>query len=90
MLLCIDVGNTNITIGVYDGKSLGARWRVATNHERMPDEYGIQLLALLSNSGIVPTDLSDAAIASVVPTLTQHLVQVCELIYKRRNILISG
>ncbi|HBA91150.1 MAG TPA: pantothenate kinase, partial [Anaerolineaceae bacterium] len=51
MLLTIDIGNTNITLGLYEGVKLGARWRLATDHERMPDEYGIQILGLLQHGG---------------------------------------
>lgn len=41
MLLTIDPGNTNVTLGLYRGEVLGPRWRLATVHERMPDEYGL-------------------------------------------------
>ena len=41
MLLAIDVGNTNITLGLYEGETLGPRWRLATDHHSMPDEYGL-------------------------------------------------
>ena len=51
MLLTIDVGNTNLTLGLYDGNTLFAHWRLATDHARMPDEYGLQLLGLLQNAG---------------------------------------
>ena len=52
MLLVIDVGNTNITLGLYDGDQLGPRWRLATSHGRMPDEYGLQFLGLLAHDGV--------------------------------------
>ena len=52
MLLCIDIGNTNITLGLYEGKELGPRWRLATTHERMPDEFGVQLMELLAHKKI--------------------------------------
>jgi type III pantothenate kinase len=78
MLLCIDIGNTNITLGVYEGESLGPRWRLATNHERMPDEFVLQLLGLLSLEGLARDDLHGAAIASVVPPLTGKWVEVCQ------------
>ena len=51
MLLAIDVGNTNLTLGLYEGDQLGAHWRFATDHNRMPDEYGLQFLGLLQNAG---------------------------------------
>jgi len=77
MLLCIDVGNTNITLGLYEGETLGPRWRLATDHERMPDEFILQLLGLLAHSGIDRESVDGAAIASVVPTLTGRWVEVC-------------
>ncbi|MCA9869533.1 MAG: type III pantothenate kinase, partial [Anaerolineae bacterium] len=52
MLLVVDIGNTNITLGLYDGDRPGPRWRLATAHDRMPDEYGLQFLGLLTHSHI--------------------------------------
>ena len=77
MLLCIDIGNTNVTLGLYQGETLGPRWRLATDHERMPDEFALQLLGLLSLADLGPKDVHGAAIASVVPPLTGRWVQVC-------------
>lgn len=77
MLLVIDVGNTNLTLGLYDVEKLGPHWRLATDHERMPDEYGLQFLGLLSHAGRTQKDLSGICLASVVPQLTQRLVQAC-------------
>jgi type III pantothenate kinase len=77
MLLCVDVGNTNITLGLYEGKILGPRWRLATDHERMPDEFILQLLGFLTYAGFGREDIEGAAIASVVPPLTGKWVEVC-------------
>lgn len=77
MLLTIDVGNTNITLGLYDGETRRAAWRLATEHERMPDEYGLQLLGLLAHAGIGPPQLTGAVMASVVPPLTSTFRQAC-------------
>ncbi len=77
MLITIDIGNTNITIGLYQGETLGPRWRLATNHERMPDEYGLQLNNLLAHAGFKPADLTGACLASVVPPLTGKMVEAC-------------
>jgi type III pantothenate kinase len=77
MLLCIDIGNTNITLGLYEGDELGPRWRLATTHDRMPDEFGVQLLGLLNHHHITPKKVKNAIIASVVPPLTERWVQVC-------------
>lgn len=77
MLLTIDVGNTNLTIGLFEGSKLGARWRLATDHERMPDEYGLQMLGLLQHGGCSPAQLDGICIASVVPPLTPRILQAC-------------
>ena len=77
MLLAMDVGNTNIVLGLYDGDKPGPRWRIATDHTRMPDEYGILLIHLLQHVGIAPGDVQAIAMASVVPPLTGTLVQAC-------------
>jgi len=78
MLLCIDIGNTNITLGLYEGNTLGPRWRLATTHDRMPDEFGVQLMGLLMHSKITPQQVTSGVIASVVPPLTERWVQVCQ------------
>lgn len=78
MLLTIDLGNTNLTLGLYEGETLGPRWRLATDHERMPDEYGLQLLGLLNHVGRTPADLTGVVMASVVPTLTSRIMEACK------------
>lgn len=90
MLLCIDVGNTNITLGLYEGETLGPRWRLATDHERMPDEFILQLLGLLAHSGIDRENVEGAAIASVVPTLTGRWVEVCRKGLNRDPLVVDG
>ena len=90
MLLCIDVGNTNITLGLYEGGTLGPRWRLATDHERMPDEFILQLLGLLAHSGIDRENVDGAAIASVVPTLTGRWVEVCRKGLNRDPLVVDG
>ncbi len=77
MLLAIDIGNTNLTLGLYDGEELGPRWRLATVHDRMPDEYGLQILGLLSHAGYNPDHLNGVCLASVVPPLTGRVVEAC-------------
>jgi type III pantothenate kinase len=77
MLLAIDLGNTNLTLGLYQGEVLGPRWRLATVHDRMPDEYGLQFVGLLAHSGYSPQDLTGVCLASVVPPLTGRVVEAC-------------
>ncbi len=78
MLLTIDIGNTNITLGLYRGERLAAVWRLRTDHERMPDEYGHQILGLIEHAGHAPAHIHGAALASVVPPLTSTFRQACE------------
>lgn len=77
MLLTIDIGNTNITLGLHQGDELKHAWRLATAHERMPDEYGLQMLALMEHASCSIEDLHGAAMASVVPPLTRTFTQAC-------------
>ncbi len=78
MLLTIDLGNTNLTLGLFEGDQLGARWRLATDHERMPDEYGLQILGLLQHSGCGPSQIHGVSFSSVVPSLSGRLIQACQ------------
>ncbi len=77
MLLTIDVGNTNLTLGLYEGREIGPNWRLATDHQRMPDEYGLQFLGLLDNARVSAGNIKGICLASVVPPLTQRIVQAC-------------
>ena len=78
MLLTIDIGNTNITLGLYQGKELGPRWRLATAYDHMPDEYGLQLLGLIEHSGHRSQDVTGICMASVVPPLTSKIIEACK------------
>lgn len=69
MLLVIDVGNTTITIGLFKGDELRATWRIATDHQRLADEYAVILMGLLNVRGIKVEEVDDAALVSVVPDL---------------------
>ena len=77
MLMTIDIGNTNISIGIFQGDELGPRWRVSTDHNRMPDEYGLQIDGLLKHENLRPDDISGICLASVVPPLNGVFLQAC-------------
>lgn len=89
MLLTIDVGNTNLTLGLYEGDKLGPHWRLATDHARMPDEYGLQFLGLLEHVGKSNQDLTGICLASVVPQLTQRVVQACQVYFKQEPLIVD-
>jgi type III pantothenate kinase len=69
MILVLDVGNTNITLGVYKEKELLEHWRLATIRERTEDEMGILIKNMFADRGIDPKDIQGIAISSVVPPL---------------------
>ncbi|HWI53523.1 MAG TPA: type III pantothenate kinase [Symbiobacteriaceae bacterium] len=77
MLLAIDVGNTNLTIGLYLDAELVATWRLASDRSRTADEYGLKFVQLLQREGYSPADVTEAAMASVVPPLNARLVEAC-------------
>ncbi len=78
MLLTIDIGNTNLTLGLYEGETLKSHWRLSTDHKRMPDEYGLQLLGVLQQANCNEDCLTGICLASVVPHLTARVVEACE------------
>jgi type III pantothenate kinase len=90
MILTIDVGNTNITLGIYADKEIGPHWRLATDHQRMPDEYGLQFLGLLDNGGVTPASIKGICLASVVPPLTQRMVQACSQYLGQEPFLVDA
>jgi type III pantothenate kinase len=78
MLLAIDAGNTNITLGLFRDEELISEWRLLTDRERSSDEYGADLGELFESAGIDRRNIDGVAIASVVPQLDQALTQMCE------------
>ncbi|HIA14975.1 MAG TPA: type III pantothenate kinase [Nitrospirales bacterium] len=70
MLLTIDIGNTNVIAGVFDGDRLIAHWRVATDYARTADEYGITFLDVLTTRAVETSTIRSVILSSVVPPLT--------------------
>lgn len=89
VLLAIDVGNTNVVIGVFQGDNLIADWRLATNSHTMPDEYAVLLSSLLGHCGLGMANIDASIIASVVPKLTANLREMVEK-YTKARVLIVG
>ena len=73
MIFVIDVGNTNMTMGVFCGEKLAATFRIMTKTPRTSDEYGIMITQLLKSNGIKTSDIEGAIIASVVPDVMHSL-----------------
>ena len=83
MLFAVDVGNTNITVGLFDGKNLIKQFRMITKTSRTSDEYGVFFRQWLSINGIADKDIIDVIISSVVPnimhSLTSGIIKFFEL-----------
>ncbi|MCT8977477.1 type III pantothenate kinase [Clostridium sp. CX1] len=73
MILVLDVGNTNIVLGVYENKELIASWRLSTDSKRTADEYGVQVTQLFLQSKLDPTDVEGVIVSSVVPNIMYSL-----------------
>lgn len=73
MIMTIDVGNTNITVGVFENDEVAANFRMTTKMPRTSDEYGMLLITLLEQNDIRHEDVEDAIIASVVPNVMHAL-----------------
>ena len=74
MLLVVDVGNTNITLGVFQGEQLEANFRLTTKISRTSDEYGMFLCSLLEHRGLCVSDIDAVIISSVVPAIMYSFI----------------
>jgi type III pantothenate kinase len=75
MLLCIDIGNTNIKLGLFHGDEMRARWRIATDRTRLADEYAMLVRNLLASEALEMSGIRGCAIASVVPSLSEEFTE---------------
>lgn len=89
MNLVIDVGNTNIVIGIYEGREMLHHWRLATNRSATVDEYGVMIYNLFAMAGIDRKQVEGVIISSVVPPLMRTLEKLC-LQYLQKQPLIVG
>jgi type III pantothenate kinase len=89
MLLAIDVGNTNVTIGVFDGEALVHNWRLAALRERTADELGIFVTRLFEQTKVDVAAVHGIVVASVVPPLTRPMEEMCERYFGRTALLVD-
>lgn len=78
MLLCVDIGNTSIVLGLYDEKKLVQSFRLQTNIYQTSDEYAIKILSILDNNKINRNDIDGIMISSVVPQLDSVFSALCK------------
>lgn len=89
MLLVVDAGNTNIVIGVYNGKKLVGDFRISTTQIRTADEYGILLIDLLEKSNLNYEDIEAAAVSSVVPNIMYSLEHAVRKYFKTEPLVVG-
>jgi len=90
MLFCVDIGNTNIVMGLYRGDDLLAPGRISTDHQKMPDEYGMLLMSLLSHQGFRADEIDGACLASVVPPLTDTFREMLDRYLNLEPLIVGG
>ena len=89
MLLAIDIGNTNIKYGVFDGDNLKSSFRVSSRMQKTADEYGSVLVGLLSDRGINKSDIDGIIISSVIPALNYTMCHMCEYFFGISPIMVG-
>ena len=89
MLLAIDVGNTNLVCGLYDGRKLLEFWRLETSQRKSSDEYGIALKQMFEADGYSFSQVDDIIISTVVPSLTFTLQHFCEKSFQKSPIIVG-
>ena len=89
MLLVLDVGNTNTTLGLYDGEELKHSWRLTTERQRTVDEYGIMCRTLLQLCGLESSSVTDIAVSSVVPPLDFTLHKMIEVYFRVEPLFVD-
>jgi type III pantothenate kinase len=90
MLLALDIGNTEITVGLFQGDTLEAHWRLTTNPERTPDEWAGAIGGLLIQAGHSPNEVTAVCLVSVAPTVTQSLVEGIATITRQEAVAVDA
>ena len=90
MLLALDVGNTNVTIGAFDGTRLAGRWRLRTIREQTADEWGILLRNLFTLASLDLGAVNGVIISSVVPAVDQPLEAMAQRYFSRRPLFVTN
>ncbi|MDD5823435.1 MAG: type III pantothenate kinase [Firmicutes bacterium] len=89
MLLAVDVGNTNVVLGVFDREKLITKWRLTTDTRRSADEYGTLVDSMFRHEGLDPGDIDDIIISSVVPSLIFTLQHMSYKYFKLEPIIVA-
>ena len=90
MLLAIDIGNTNIKLGIFDGNKLKATWNLATGIHRTPDEYGGALLSLMERQNFSPSKVTGVTLCGVVPPLLYTFEELCRKYLNAKPLVVEA
>ena len=90
MLLTVDIGNTNITLGVFEGKKLHVTFRMTTIQTRTSDEYGMVMCELLEHNDVKVEEITDVIVASVVPNVMHSLTSAIIKYFHTKPIIIEA
>ena len=89
MLLVIDVGNSNIVLGMYEGEELLYHWRISTDRQKTGDEYGMLLNNLFAYRGLKMENVDAIVISSVVPPLDVPLTKMCQRYFNVKPLVVG-
>ncbi|MDY5230123.1 MAG: type III pantothenate kinase [Eubacteriales bacterium] len=89
MILTIDIGNTNIVLGGFDDEKLRFISRISTNAKKTDAEYATKLKSILSLYGVDESEVSGAAISSVVPILTQTMANAIKIVFNVKAVIVG-
>lgn len=90
MIVVFDVGNSEITVGIFDGEELVSHWRLTTAAQRTADELAILIRSITGTAFGAAVTASGSAICSVVPAVTPMLAEACEMCFDAAPVLIDG
>jgi type III pantothenate kinase len=90
MFLAIDIGNTNVTLGVFDGEKLLCTWRLETDIHKMPDEYAATIITLLNLQKIAIPDVKEVALCSTVAPLIPIFVELLDDYFKIKPLVVTA
>ncbi len=90
MLLVMDVGNTNISCGIFDGEELVARFRFITKQTKTSDEFALQIHAILEVKHLKEDDIDGIVLSSVVPTLNDNLISAIKQLFDKEPLMVAS
>ncbi|MDO5037420.1 MAG: type III pantothenate kinase [Tissierellia bacterium] len=90
MLLVVDVGNTNIVFGIFNGEELVHDWRMNSDKSKSSDEYGMFFLEVLNHANIKPAEISDVIVSSVVPNIMYTLENTIFKYFNKQPLIVGA